>query len=304
MTSTSCRRMLILAALTFMLLSLGASQACAQEDSADVAIIYTTAYPGTHDGKIAWVEIWLDNHQFYVSGLQFFITLSNSDLVNFHTTDIEIDTIEIPVDTCTGPPPHGDSCFVDSLVPTPVRLCAIDTVGSLISGFDVVECHGDTGDTSSPECNWVLIMGMAPYGQPIGPSTVGWRRLLRFGMDMSCLSDTVSDRSTAFYISPGGNSFLSNPQGDLIPFRYQQGELMAWFGRPGDANADSLVQLGDVVRLLDYLYRFGKPPCIPESADANGSCVVELGDIVQLIEYLYRHGPAPKPGCWHGAAEQ
>ncbi len=301
MTSTSCKRMIILLALTFMLLGLGASQAIAQADSADIAIAYTTAYPGTHDGRMAWVEIWLDNHDFYIAGFQFMITLSNSDLVDFHTDSIVIDDIVIPVDTCTGPEPHGDSCFVDSLKLVPVRFCSVDTVGSLISNFDLVECHGDTGDTSSPECNWIEILGMAPYGQPINPYSGGYRLLCRFGLDMSCLADTAQDRSTAFYITPGGNSFLSDEEGDLVPFRYHQGELMAYFGVRGDANGDSLAELGDVVFLIDYLYRHGRVPCIPESADANGSCEVELGDVIQLIEYLYRNGPAPKPGCWHGA---
>jgi hypothetical protein len=300
MMSTSCKRMLILAALTFTLLGLGASEAWAQEDSVDVMIVARTAYPGHHDGRITWMEMWLDNHQFSVSGFQFMITLSNSDLVDYHTTQIVIDTIVVPIDTCTGPEPHGDSCFVDSLIPTAVRLCAIDTVGSLISGFDVVECHGDTGDTSVPECNWIEILGLAPYGEPIEPYFGGWRRLIRFGLDMGCLSDTVSDRSTAFYITPSGNSFLSDPQGDLIPFRYHQGELEALFGVNGDANADSTVGLGDVVKLLDYLYKNGETPCIPESADANASCLAELGDVVQLLQYLFRNGPPPQTGCWHG----
>jgi hypothetical protein len=72
------------------------------------------------------------------------------------------------------------------------------------------------------------------------------------------------------------------------------------FGVNGDANADSVVGLGDVVKLLDYLYKHGEPPCIPESADANGSCLAELGDVVQLLQYLFRNGPPPKKGCWHG----
>jgi hypothetical protein len=303
MTSIGVKRTIVLWALTFILLSLGASLAVAQEDSADVAIVYTTAYPGTFDGRIAWVEIWLDNGDFSVAGFQFMITLSNVDLVDFHTDSIVVEEIVIPVDTCSGPEPHGEECYVDSTIWAPVRFCAIDTAGCLTSGFEIMECHGDTGDTSLPDCNWIEILGMAPYGEPIEPYSGGWRCLLRMGLDMTCLSDTVSDRSTAFFITPGGNSFLSDEDGELIPFRYQQGELMAWFGREGDANADSTIDIGDAVRLLDYLYRGGAVPCIPESADPNGDCQVELGDVVQLITYLFRNGPAPQEGCWHGPAK-
>ncbi len=73
-----------------------------------------------------------------------------------------------------------------------------------------------------------------------------------------------------------------------------------WVYVPGDANGDSTVNLGDVVYLIEYLYKEGPPPCIPETADPNGTCVPELGDIVTLIDYLYRGGAPPMPGCWHG----
>ena len=297
MTSARIKRMAILSVFAFILTCLAVSQAAAQADSADIAIIYKTAYPGSED---AYVEVWLDNHDFYIAGFQFMITLSNSDLIDFHTDSIIIDTIVIPVDTCTGPEPHGDTCFVDSLIPTPVRFCSIDTAGCLTNKFDFMECHGDTGDTSSSECNWIQVLGLAPYGDPIDPYAGGWRCLFKFGVDVSCLPDSTDDRTTSFYITPGGNSFLADPDGDLIPFRYTQGELMAWFGLEGDASGDSLVELADITYLVNYLYREGPMPCIPESGDANGSRLVELGDVIYLIEYLYRDGPAPLPGCWHG----
>jgi hypothetical protein len=303
MIKTKFSGMVIFSALTFILFGFSVSPSIAQVDSADIAIIYTTAYPSTAGGRVAWVEIWLDNHDFYVSGFQFMITLSNSDLIDFHTDSIGIDNMVIPVDTCTTPEPHGEECFVDSLKPVPVRYCAISTVGSLTSDFSLVECHGEVGDTSQSSCNWVTMLGMASYENPIQPYPGGYRLLCRFAVDVLCLSDTVTDRSTSFFITPGGNSFLSDNNGMLIPFRYHQGELMAWWGRPGDVNADSTVELGDVIYLLGYLFRNGPVPCIPENADPNASCQAELGDAITLLEYLFRNGPNPLPGCWHGPAK-
>jgi small basic protein len=300
MISTKFNKLVIFSALTFILLGLSVSPSIAQVDSADIAIIYTTAYPSTAGGRIAWVEIWLDNHDFYVSGFQFMITLSNPDLIDFHTDSIGIDFQVIPVDTCTTPEPHGEECFVDSIKPVPVRYCGISTVGSLTSNFSLVECHGEVADTSQDNCNWISILGMAQYNYPIQPYAGGYRLLCRFGVDVLCLSDTVTDRSTSFYIAPGGNSFLSDKNGMLIPFRYHQGELMAWWSRPGDANADSLLDLGDALFILNYLFREGPIPCIPESADANADCWVDLSDPLTLLYFLFRGGPAPKPGCWHG----
>jgi hypothetical protein len=63
----------------------------------------------------------------------------------------------------------------------------------------------------------------------------------------------------------------------------------------GDANSDEAVGAGDIVYLLNYLFRSDNPPCPMESGDANCSGAVDAGDVVFLISYLYRGGPPP--GC-------
>jgi hypothetical protein len=300
MTNKNFKRIFILLSVTFIFFSLAAKRVFAQVDTADVRIISTTSYPG----RFAEVEVKLKNPM-EISGFQFRITLSNHELIDFHTESIGVDTILIPVDTCTWEPDtlHGDTCFVDSLIPTPVRYCYIDTVGSLISDFEYVECHGDTGDTSLPYCKGVEIFGMAQHSNPI-PADPNYRLLFKFGVDLFCLPDSTTDRTALFLISPSGFSFLSDPEGYVVPFRYHRGGLTAWWGIPGDANADSIIDLGDIVYLITYLYRSGSPPCIPETGDANGDCEVELGDVVYLIQYLYRGGSPPVPGCWYGKKEE
>jgi len=61
----------------------------------------------------------------------------------------------------------------------------------------------------------------------------------------------------------------------------------------GDANADSVVDLGDVVYEINYLYRNGPPPVFWECGDPNADCIINLGDVVYLINYLFRNGEAP-----------
>ena len=61
----------------------------------------------------------------------------------------------------------------------------------------------------------------------------------------------------------------------------------------GDVNGDGVVDLGDVVNLITYLYKSGPAPDPLEAGDANCSGLVELGDIVYLISYLYKSGPPP-----------
>jgi hypothetical protein len=59
---------------------------------------------------------------------------------------------------------------------------------------------------------------------------------------------------------------------------------------PGDVNGDGSVNVGDVVVLVDYLYRNGPPPQPPEAGDTNCDGYVNVGDVVYLVDYLYRGG--------------
>ncbi len=65
----------------------------------------------------------------------------------------------------------------------------------------------------------------------------------------------------------------------------------------GDASGDGLVDIGDVIFLIDYLFRNGSAPAVMEAMDVNGDCEVNIGDVVYLINYLFKGGPAPMLGC-------
>jgi hypothetical protein len=61
----------------------------------------------------------------------------------------------------------------------------------------------------------------------------------------------------------------------------------------GDVNVDEIVNLGDVVYLISYLYKGGPEPCPVEAGDVTRDGIVNLGDVVFLISYLYKGGPPP-----------
>jgi hypothetical protein len=63
----------------------------------------------------------------------------------------------------------------------------------------------------------------------------------------------------------------------------------------GDANADGVVDIGDVVHIGNYLYKSGPPPDPSEAGDTNCDRIIDIGDVVSLINYLFKGGPAP--GC-------
>jgi C1A family cysteine protease len=67
-------------------------------------------------------------------------------------------------------------------------------------------------------------------------------------------------------------------------------------GTCGDADANGEINVGDVIYLLNYLFKSGDPPaCQPITicGDVNLDEVVDLGDALYLLNYLYKGGPAP-----------
>jgi hypothetical protein len=61
----------------------------------------------------------------------------------------------------------------------------------------------------------------------------------------------------------------------------------------GDCNGDGTVDVGDVVYLVNYLYKNGAAPNPVEAGDANCDGIVDVGDVVYLVNYLYRGGSEP-----------
>jgi hypothetical protein len=65
----------------------------------------------------------------------------------------------------------------------------------------------------------------------------------------------------------------------------------------GDCTQDGVIELGDIVYLINYIFRGGdspEPECI---GDVNCDALVELGDVVYLINYVFRAGDPPCEEC-------
>lgn len=90
------------------------------------------------------------------------------------------------------------------------------------------------------------------------------------------------------------------PFSDPIEVTTEDGQIIVLGpGYPiGDVNNDDVIDLGDVVYLINYLYRSGPEPLpLWIVGDVNCDLVVDLGDVVYLINYLYRGGPEPCNPC-------
>jgi hypothetical protein len=61
----------------------------------------------------------------------------------------------------------------------------------------------------------------------------------------------------------------------------------------GDANADGVIDVGDLVYLINYLFKSGPLPKPYQAGDSNCSGSVDVGDVVYLINYLFKGGLPP-----------
>jgi len=105
------------------------------------------------------------------------------------------------------------------------------------------------------------------------------------GNDFDVANDIAVDGSGNIYVT--GDSYGSGTNSDYATIKYVQFLC-------GDANKDGIVDVGDVVYLINYLFKSGPSPVpILKAGDVSGDGVVDVGDVVYLINYLFKQGPAP-----------
>lgn len=64
-------------------------------------------------------------------------------------------------------------------------------------------------------------------------------------------------------------------------------------GLRGDVTGDGIINVGDIVYLVSYLYKNGPAPDPVWIGDCNCDDIVNVGDVVFLVSYLYKGGPEP-----------
>jgi len=150
---------------------------------------------------------------------------------------------------------------------------------------DKVEPKQITPAVSEPKVAPVNIPGRAP----LAGSRQGYKMVTDvldgFG------GESESDNYRIPINSGGQPSAIGISESDN--YKVEAGYVHAAFVKRGDVNGDGVIELGDIVYLINYVFRGGDPPCPMEAGDANCDGIVELGDIVCLINYVYRSGPPP-----------
>ncbi len=65
----------------------------------------------------------------------------------------------------------------------------------------------------------------------------------------------------------------------------------------GDANGDGNTNVGDVVYLINYVFKSGPSPDPLCSGEANGDDIVNISDAVYLVNLIFNGGPPPVELC-------
>ena len=90
--------------------------------------------------------------------------------------------------------------------------------------------------------------------------------------------------------SSEGSMYFTVTKQNYIPFQ-KQAEVTT--SACGDANQDRVIDVGDLVYLINYLYKNGPAPNPKELGDVNLDTTVDIGDVVYLINFLYKSGSSP-----------
>jgi hypothetical protein len=105
---------------------------------------------------------------------------------------------------------------------------------------------------------------------------------------------TDADRfSLAVQVDGNAEVFLASsapvpPAGQAANYTYESLPYLR-----GDANRDGATSAGDLVFVINYLFRSGETPVPIELGDANCDGTVGAGDAVYLLNYLFKGGAPP-----------
>ena len=62
----------------------------------------------------------------------------------------------------------------------------------------------------------------------------------------------------------------------------------------GDANIDAKVNVGDVVYIINFIFKAGPGPNPSGNSDANADTHVNVADAVYLINFIFKAGLSPR----------
>jgi len=106
--------------------------------------------------------------------------------------------------------------------------------------------------------------------------------------------------SGAAFLAPLGDIWGINDMTYSVSGSFADGGTFQFQGaytlighQAGDANYDEVVNIGDAVHIVNYIFKGGPAPVVPDMGDANADGRVNIGDAVRIVDYLFRDGAVP-----------
>jgi hypothetical protein len=109
---------------------------------------------------------------------------------------------------------------------------------------------------------------------------------------LDCLGGVSKSTEYEIPFCSEGQTFIMEVM-ESSNYQVKPGYVWAIDIKRGDSNQDGMISIGDVVYMINYLFRGGDQPIPRETGDINCDEAVDVGDVVYLINYLFGQGPPP-----------
>ncbi|MBN1422172.1 MAG: dockerin type I repeat-containing protein [Planctomycetes bacterium] len=172
-------------------------------------------------------------------------------------------------------------------------------------GKTLVDNRDETEGNGADEGHAIITSGLGPERRRIAEAG---REVHAATLYFDVLPAAVAIRETALTVEPvtdargvrytnllvvwyeGGVGGAYGTRAEIEPLVIQGARLLVKPASPvaaGDANADGMVDVGDAVWLLNYLFAAGPPPVDPEALDLNGDGRMDIADAVVLLSSIF-----------------
>jgi len=146
----------------------------------------------------------------------------------------------------------------------------------------------DMPDMNDVDQGTMLVNGLTPLTTAIGthPDMTG---------DVLVLEVSKRDFVQGYGLIWTGDPYTYNCTGEFTGggTMDETGDVTLIGHIPGDVNADGIVNLLDIIKMIDSKFHNAGPIVPIEPADVNASGDFNLLDILYLIDYKFKDGPAP-----------
>jgi hypothetical protein len=136
---------------------------------------------------------------------------------------------------------------------------------------------------------WVPVVAVAALlAGPVTAQTV---------IEWDVISSGGGRGENADYIEIGSIGETAIGWGSNADFIVRHGFLQNHGGEPwyicGDVDANSIVNVSDIIYLIQWMFGSGPPPAVYASANVNCSDPINVSDLVYLINFVFGDGEEP-----------